>query len=385
MSPVKLHPALSRCCQGISTALTMGLLGFASPAAAQEMQIESSVQVAMQEDATKTRNQALAEAMRQALDLAVEQAAPEVRGRTYLLGARARDFVSSYRIVEESELDGRLVLKIMAQVDVAQVLKELQAGLPKSKRGDGRAKVLVCVQLTGADALASVLATDAKDLLTQRGQLVELGTMDQCRATSSWAGPRLGFVGNVAAPQVEVRGTSPRLWSAQLKGAWQYVPDASAAPQTEAGEGSGFAEKPEAALGLAVAQLGRPLLGKLADRSGLLGRVGGGVLLLTTGLRTPQVMNKLWKALAALPGVTRVEPRRIVLADGGDEQVHFQLTTTATTETLGAALYRTPIAGLRVQVVPLGPSMLRLDCVSAQDLPSASPEPQSNPTESPAP
>ena len=113
------------------------------------------------------------------------------------------------------------------------------------------------------------------------------------------------------------------------------------------------------------------MLTKLAERTGLLGRPGGGVLLLATGLRTAAVMNKLWKALLALPGVSRVEPRRIVLSDGGDEQVHFQLMTQTSTETLGTALYRTPVAGLRMQVVPLGPSALRLDCVPAQDLPSA--------------
>lgn len=378
---MNLHPAVSRFCQGISLAL---LLGLASPAAAQDMQIESSAQVAVQEDAAKARSQALSEAMRQAVDLAVEQAAPEVRGRTYLLGARARDFVPSYRIVEESEQDGRLVLKIVAQVDVTQVIKELQAGLPKSKRSDGRAKVLVCVQLIGADGLADALLTDAKELLMQRGQLVELGTAEQCRAGSAWSGPRLSFEGNVAAPAGQVRGTSPRLWSAQLKGRWQLAVD-GAQVQSETGEGSGFAETAEAALGLAVAPLGRPLLGKLAERSGLLGRVGGGVLLVTTGLRTPQVMNKLWKALAALPGVTRVELRRILQSDSGDEQVHFQLTTTATTETLGTALYRTPMAGLRVQVVPLGPTTLRLDCVPAQDLPSGSPDSPSNTTESLAP
>lgn len=382
MPPVMVHPAISGFCQGISLAL---LLGLASPVAAQELQIETSAQVAVQDDVTKARSQALTEAMRQAVDLAVEQAAPEVRGRTYLLGARVRDFVPSYRIVEESEQDGRLVLKIAAQVDVAQVQKELQAGLPKSKRGDGRPKVLVCVQLIGADSLASVLATEAKDLLTQRGQLVELGTSEQCRAGSSGPGPRLSFDGNVAAPQVQVRGTSPRLWSAQLKGRWLFAPDATAQGQSEAGEGSGFAETPEAALSLAVTPLGRPLLAKLAERSGLLGRVGGGVLLVTTGLRTPQVMNKLWKALAALPGVTRVELRRISPSDAGDEQVSFQLTTTATTEMLGTALYRTPIAGLRMQVVPLGPSTLRLDCVPAQELPSASPDSPANSTESPAP
>ena len=72
-------------------------------------------------------------------------------------------------------------------------------------------------------------------------------------------------------------------------------------------------------------------------------------------------------------GVARVEPRRFLLADSGDELVHFQLTTTTPAETLGTALYRTPIAGLRVQVTPVGPSTLRLECVPAQDLPSAEP------------
>lgn len=371
-------------CQGIFVSLLGGVARLAS---AQEMQIESAVQVALQEDAAKTRSQALSEAMARALDLAIEQAAPEVRGRLYLVSSRAREFVSSYRVIEESELDGRLSLKMVAQVDVAHLVRELQAALPKSKRSDGRPKVLVCARLAGADTVAASLASEARDLLLQRGQPVELGSIERCQmgTMSSWPGPRLVFDGSVATPTAEVRGTSPRLWSAQVRGSWQYFADATAQPQTESGDGTEFAERREDALALATAQLGRPLLSRLADRNGLLGRVGGGVLLIATGLRSPQVMTKLWKALLALPGVSRVEPRRVLLAEGADEQVHFQLTTTTTPETLGTALYRTPIAGLRVQVVPLGPATLRLDCVSAQELPSSTPDIQPLPTETATP
>ncbi len=371
-------------CQGILAAV---LFGFVQPASAQEMQIESAVQVAVQEDVAKTRSQALSEAMARALELAVEQAAPDVRGRLYLVSARAREFVSSYRVVEETEQDGRLSLKIAAQVDVAHLLRELQAVLPKSKRGDARPKILVCARWAGAETSAATLAAEARDLLVQRDQPVELGSAERCQpsALSSWPGPRLIFDGTVTANAAEVRGTSPRLWSSLVHGGWQYFADANAQPQTETGDGIGFAERTEAALAQATAQLGRPLLSRLAERSGLLGRVGGGVLLIATGLRSPQVMNKLWKALLALPGVSRVEPRRFLVLDGVDEQVHFQLTTTTNSETLGTALYRTPIAGLRVQVVPLGPSTVRLDCVPAQELPSATPDAQQLPTEAATP
>jgi hypothetical protein len=325
--------------------------------------------------------------MARALELAVEQAAPDVRGRLYLVSARAREFVSSYRVVEETEQDGRLSLKIAAQVDVAHLLRELQAVLPKSKRGDARPKILVCARWAGAETSAATLAAEARDLLVQRDQPVELGSAERCQpsALSSWPGPRLIFDGTVTANAAEVRGTSPRLWSSLVHGGWQYFAAANAQPQTETGDGIGFAERTEEALAQATAQLGRPLLSRLAERSGLLGRVGGGVLLIATGLRSPQVMNKLWKALLALPGVSRVEPRRFLVLDGVDEQVHFQLTTTTNSETLGTALYRTPIAGLRVQVVPLGPSTVRLDCVPAQELPSATPDAQQLPTEAATP
>lgn len=371
-------------CQGVLAAL---LVGFVQPASAQEMQIESAVQVALQEDVAKTRSQALSDAMARALELAVEQAAPDVRGRLYLISARAREFVSSYRVVEETEQDGRLSLKIAAQVDVAHLLRELQAVLPKSKRGDGRPKILVCARLAGAETSAATLAAEARDLLVQRDQPVELGSAERCQLSnlSSWPGPRLIFDGTVTAKAAEVRGTSPRLWSSLVHGGWQYFADANAQPQTESGDGTGFAERTDDALVQATAQLGRPLLSRLAERNGLLGRVGGGVLLIATGLRSPQVMNKLWKALLALPGVSRVEPRRFLVSDGADEQVHFQLTTTTSSETLGTALYRTPIAGLRVQVVPLGPSTVRLDCVPAQELPSATMDAQPLPTEAATP
>ncbi len=371
-------------CQGVLATL---LFGFSQPAGAQEMQIESAVQVAVQEDVAKTRSQALSDAMERALEMAIDQAAPEVRGRLYLVSARAREFVSSYRVVEETEQAGRLSLKIAAQVDVAHLLRELQAVLPKSKRSDGRPKILICTRLAGAEPSAATLAAEARDLLVQRGQPVELGSAERCQPSnlSSWPGPRLIFDGTVAAKGAEVRGTSPRLYSSLVHGGWQYFADTTAQPQMESGDGTGFAERSEEALAQATAQLGRPLLSRLAERNGLLGRVGGGVLLIATGLRSPQVMNKLWKALLALPGVSRVEPRRFLVADGADEQVHFQLTTTTAPETLGTALYRTPIAGLRVQVVPLGPSTLRLDCVPAQELPSATPDAQPLPTEAVTP
>jgi hypothetical protein len=341
----------------------------------QEMQIEAAVQVALQDDAAKTRSQALSDAMTQALEQSVEQAAPELRGRLYLVSARAREFVKSYRVIEDSEQDGRLSLKIAAQVDVARLVRELQAALPKTRRTDGRPKILLCARVTGAETAALGLLTAAADVLQQRDQPTEIGKSENCTdsAVASWPGPRLLFDGSLVTKVAEVRGTSPLLWSALLRGSWQYVTDGSSPPLSEAGEGVGFAEQPDAALAQAVTQLGRPLLLRLAERQGLFGRPGGGVLLMASGLRSPSVMNKLWKALLALPGVARIEPRRFLLSESGDELVHFQLTTTTPAETLGTALYRTPIAGLRVQVTPVGPSTLRLECISAQELPSAEP------------
>ncbi|MFO0653619.1 MAG: hypothetical protein U0787_00905 [Polyangia bacterium] len=340
-------------------------------ACAQELQVETAVQVALTDDASKTRNQALSDAMGQALLQAVEQSAPELRGRLYLVAPRAREFVSSYRVVEETEQDGRLLFKIVSQVDVARLLRELQTALPKPKHSDGKPSVLLCVKLAMAEPLIEKLQASARELLGQRSLNVELGNADRCGPGSTWPGMRLSFEGNLESAVAEVRGTTPRLWSAHVRGVWQFVVAPGAPPQQEAGDGVAFADRDDAALDQALGQVGRPLLTKLAERTGLLGRPGGGVLLLATGLRTAAVMNKLWKALLALPGVSRVEPRRIVFSDGGDEQVHFQLMTQTSTETLGTALYRTPVAGLRMQVVPLGPSALRLDCVPAQDLPSA--------------
>ncbi len=344
-----------------------------APAGAQELQVETAAQVAQTDDAKKTRSQALSDAMNQALAQAVEQSAPELLGRLYLVTPRAREFVTSYRVVEETEADGRLSLKIVSQVDVARLLRELNAALPKPKRTDGKPPVLLCVKLSGAPSLEEKLVTEARELLSQNAQPVEVGSPERCAKDSAWTGLRISFDGSLQAPVGEVRGTMPRLWSAHVRGVWQLVVDPNTPPQTETSDGVAFAERGDTALGQAVGQVGRPLLGKLAERTGLFGRPGGGVLLVATGLRSVTVMNKLWKALLALPGVSRVEPRRIVLSESGDEQVHFQLYTQTSTETLGTALYRTPVAGLRVQVVPLSRSALRLDCVPAQDLPSAEP------------
>ena len=53
-------------------------------------------------------------------------------------------YLATAGVVEETEQDGRLLFKIVSQVDVARLLRELQAALPKPKHSDGKPSVLLC-------------------------------------------------------------------------------------------------------------------------------------------------------------------------------------------------------------------------------------------------
>ena len=145
MNPLRApHQAAARTCRA-SRGWALALLLLTAPITAAHGQPQGSgpsfavsAQVPVQDDAARARARALLEAMNQALEQAVTQAAPEARGRLYLLAARARDYITTYRVLEEGESGGQFLLRLEAQVDLPRLLHDLQGTLPASRQASTR-------------------------------------------------------------------------------------------------------------------------------------------------------------------------------------------------------------------------------------------------------
>jgi hypothetical protein len=353
---------------------------------------EGSAQVPAQEDAARARSRALADAMNQALEQAVAQAAPEVRGRLYLLSARARDYITTYRVLEEGETGGQFLLRLQAEVDLPRLLRDLQGTVPAVRQaGPRRAGLLVCS--TTASPAAETLVEQTRGLLSERGESIERLTAAQCSPTlaqSAASGASkspvhallmLTLDDNLQAE--EVRGTQPRRFGALGHATWRahQLGESNAPSQaalSETAEAAGFGETAEAAAQTAQQTASGNALEKLLKRPGVLPYSGSSVLVSILGAGGYANYQQLLRVLAALPGVSQAEPRRFLPATGAgagqtDDLMQVLLHTASSPQTLGAALARTPLSGLSLQVAPQGPAELRVVCAPGSALPAEGP------------
>ena len=362
---------------------------------------EVSAQVPTQDDAARARSRALLDAMNQALEQAVTQAAPEARGRLYLLASRARDYITTYRVLEEGETGGQFLLRLEAQVDLPRLLRDLQGTVPATRQVSGqRAALLLCATPTAPvpgraepEAVAATIVDQARTLLAERGETVELLTPALCSPASAGLNPN-GFTklpvhalllltldGNTRVD--EVRGTLPRRFGALGHASWRVLRlgatnAGSDATVSETSESPAFAETAEAAVQAAQQTAAMTALGRLVKRPGVLPYSGSSVLVSILGAGSYTNYQQLLRVLGALPGVTRAEPRRFLPAASGgagpaDELIQVVVHTTSTPESLGAALGRTPLSGIRLQVAPQGQGELRVLCAPGSALPTELP------------
>src|SRR6201999_586560 len=120
----------------------------------------------------------------------------------------------------------------------------------------------------------------------------------------------------------EIRGTSPPRFGALARIEWQlYVQNSS--PLIESGDATVFLDSADAALAEAQRMAALSGLSRLLQRPGALRRATPGVLLNLESVGSYSNYQQLWKALWALPGVSKVEPQRFLLPAGGaaEEQV----------------------------------------------------------------
>lgn len=370
-------------------------LGGAGRALAQVLTVEASAQAPVQDDLARARGRALSEAMSQALEQAVAQAAPEVRGRLYLLSARARDYVPTYRVISEGEEAGSFRVRIEAQVDTPRLLRDLQGAAPQKRTTPGRRSLQLCAR-SGAEDQSDLQPAlrQAAELLGERGETVEALGSAQCAAGIAGSGGagRARLVLVPGAVQIdEIRGPQPRLFGARRAVEWLVERPNGDAELRERAETTAFAETAAAAQLAATQQAALIGLRRLTQKPGLLDGAASGVTVSFEGLGSFAAYQQLLRAMGALPGVTRVEPRRFVGAQGAEaERVAVFVHSTAGSEALGAALGRSLVPGLRLSVMPLPGGDLRVLCVAEGALPSELPEqppaaPEGSPLAAPDP
>lgn len=353
-------------------------LGAPGRGLAQALTVEASAQAPIQDDLARARGRALSEAMSQALEQAVSQAAPEVRGRLYLLTARARDYVPTYRVISEGEEAGSFRVRIEAQVDTPRLLRDLQGAAPQKRGATGRKPLQLCAR-SGAEDPSELQPAlrQAAELLGERGETVEALGPAQCTAGIGGTG-RAKLVLVPGAVQIdEVRGTQPRLFGARRTIEWIVERAGGDAELRERAETTAFAETAAAAQLAATQQAAQQGLRRLTQKPGLLDGAASGVMVSFEGLHSFAAYQQLLRAMSVLPGVTRVEPRRFVGAQGAEaERVAVFVHSTAGSEALGAALGRSLVPGLRLSVMPLPGGDLRVLCVAEGALTS---EPEQQP------
>lgn len=340
-------------------------------------------------DLARTRAQALSEALAQAIEDAAGQSAPELAGRLYLVKGRARDYVLSYRILEEGESQGQFRLRVQCEVDLPRLVRDL-SGAPGPVRAPGP-RLRIC----GAPP-ADVLAELRTAIGTRAA--VESASATDCASAESGTTPTLFYATTHTVAAEPIRGTLPELYGAEatvelraLRSPENQVSESATAPA--------FADSGPEASRQAVLAATRAALGRLLARPFVLPGGSSGVTVSLEGLSGYQRYQRVLRVLSSLPGVSRVEPRRFVpptraglpppsgaLAPGErDDLTQVFLSTAETPQVIGAALARAPLGELRLQVSPTPTGELRVLCTSESALPDATAPTDAAPPEPPTP
>ena len=367
---------------------------FAAAAAfAQTQSFVSSAAVPVQEDLVRARAEALGDAFGRALEQAIADVAPEARSRAYLILGRARDYVMSYRVLDEGELLGQFQIRLEVQFDLPRLLRDLQAAPARPVAANSRPVLTLCTAAPAPEAQAAVAA--ARAVFVERGLQTESLPASACGerllpTESRGSGALLVFFPDAQPHSQEIRGTHPPRFGAEAHIEWKLYRPGATEPLRETGASTVFLDSPGTALVEVQRLAALSGLKRLLERPalGLLANEAAGVLLTLEGVVSYGNYQQLLKTLSALPGVSRVEPRRFwppaLSGSSGpapgpnsasqDGMIEVLVHTSASAETIGAALGRTPLRGMRLQVAPMGPAALRVLCIAASALPDASEE-----------
>lgn len=368
-------------CALLLTAQVQGLARAQAPA----VEISASAPLlAAGGDAVRARERALKDALRLAVEQSALAAAPESRGRLYLVSARARDYVTTYRVLEEGEAGGQFTVRVAAQVDLPRLLRDLRVGAlpgpPQAAGQQGRPRVLLCV-----DDLAGDEANTAREALSGRAAILPPSACPRARegegadlaaAKKEHQAALAARVRTEVGPPAPIRGTHPPLFGATAQAHLTLHAGGAATEDTAAA--TEFAPAPDAAAQAARGAAARAALSRVLPA--LLGRLpepgADGVTVTLAGVETYARYQQLLRMLAALPGVSAAEPQRF----GPGPTLTLHLRTAADAEAVAAALRRTPLSEARLEATARDPHHL-LVTLRAEAPPPAAPSPLPPPPE----
>ena len=360
---------------GMAATLLVGGLLWPGTGSAQMKTVEVSASVLVNKDPVGARRQALLEAQDRAVEQAVGEQAPELQGRVYLMQGRGREFVQTYRVLQEGDQGGTFQVRIEAQVDLVAVLRVLQPTEASQRIGT---HLSVCASQGASEDQEAVQAT-VKYLSSQGLEATGLptcpvgGGLPDGQKAARWVMLHQEAPAMVAS----IRGTQPPLVGATVQLAWELF-DGGATPATQRSTqtASAFAETRAAALTAAYAQASAQGLRDWSQPGGVLGKGTDSTWVQIEGLASQRELVRMMRVMEGLPGVTKVELRRVVeMGSTTVGRVVLRLQTKTSAEDLGRALSRAQANGLALQVVTTSEGGLQVTCTALLDVPGTLVEP----------
>lgn len=360
---------------GMAATLLVGGLLWPGTGSAQMKTVEVSASVLVNKDPVGARRQALLEAQDRAVEQAVGEQAPELQGRVYLMQGRGREFVQTYRVLQEGDQGGTFQVRIEAQVDLVAVLRVLQPTEASQRIGT---HLSVCASQGASEDQEAVQAT-VKYLSSQGLEATGLptcpvgGGLPDGQKAARWVMLHQEAPAMVAS----IRGTQPPLVGATVQLAWELF-DGGATPATQRSTqtASAFAETRAAALTAAYAQASAQGLRDWSQPGGVLGKGTDSTWVQIEGLASQRELVRMMRVMEGLPGVTKVELRRVgEMGSTTVGRVVLRLQTKTSAEDLGRALSRAQANGLALQVVATSEGRLQVTCTALLGVPGTLVEP----------
>ena len=347
--------------------LIMVALAVPALAAAQEPMFEALGQAPIVAgDRVRARERALDEALRQAVEQAtatVLEPAELVARASYLklqIYPRAKTYVTTYRVLDEGEQPpGTFQVHLSAAVATARLARDLSAGGAVATPSSRKLRAVVCATVQGDGADAPAAAEKALRELVVARNVEPMPGPQPCDPSSAAGVVRSGNARAALTAEVQVtpggdiRGTT--FVGAGARATVKLVePDGRVSAAGDAERG-GYAPSPADAATMAaraaVVEAARTIDPALAQRWSSGGDAGpaGGVAVRVRGVERWAEYQALTRALASLPGVAAVEPRRFVRGE-----IDLVVRTASAASQLAGHLQRVPPAGLRVGVRAVG-------------------------------
>jgi Flagellar assembly protein T, N-terminal domain len=335
-------------------------------AAAQEPAFEALGQVTVVGgDRVRARERALDDALRQAVEQAVASVldasqvvarSSELRLRIY---PRARTYIDNYRILDEGETSGVFQVHVSATVSTGRLARDLAAPAP-SPTASKKLRGVVC----GPPPVERV----AKDALAARNvEIVPAPapcTEDSAAKTALSAAAQGALVGSdEVSAEGAIRGTD--LVAARAKVTLKLIEPGGRVAGDDHSDQLAYDHTAEAAADgaarAAAVEAARNLQPQLASHwPSAAEAISGGVMVTVTGLKRWADYAGLLRALASLPGVAGVAPRRFARGE-----VDLVVRTASSASQLAAGLDRAPPSGVRVRAAAEGEGALRVEVAEA--------------------